>query len=227
MDKYTFNSDKISVWQQCRRKFYLKYIKEIKVPDIENNLELGKSVHALINYYLKGYEVDFLLKNASDDVRNVWKVAKKSNFLSKKDVFLTEWQFNCNLKGADYWLNGRIDAVFFDRNTSKYTIIDWKTGQNIPKDAKLNPQTMIYLYSFFKAQNDLKISLNHADLAFEYVKISDSIMTTRIDYSSELEKAYEKRLLVTFKEIENEKDFSRAEVCTSKYCEYSNICGNL
>jgi hypothetical protein len=226
MDKFTFNSDKILVWQQCRKKFYLKYIKEIKVPELENNFEFGKSVHALINYYLKGFEVDFLVKNASDDIKNTWKIINTGNFLCKNSVFLTEWQFNCNLKGTDYWLNGRIDAIFLDKNTSKYTIIDWKTGQNIPKDAKFNPQTMIYLFSFFKAQNDLRISLNQADLAFEYVKISDSIMTTRIDYSPELEKAYERKLLETFEEIENEKNFPKAEVCTSKYCEYKNICGN-
>ncbi len=227
MDKNTFTSDKISTWQLCRKKYYLKYIKEIKVPQIENQFELGKSVHALINYYLKGYEVDFLLKSTSKDIEQTWNTIKNSDCLSLDNVFLTEWKFNCNIKGTDYWLNGRIDAVFFDKKSSKYTIIDWKTGQNIPKNPENNPQTILYLYSFFKAQKDLKISLKQEELAFEYVKISDSIVSKQVNYSADLEKVYEDFLINTLHEIENERKFDKLDTCPSKFCEYANICENI
>ncbi len=227
MDNYTFNSDKFLTWHECRKKYYLKYIKEIKVPQIENQFELGKSVHALINYYLRGFDVKPLLKNASDDIKQAWNVITSSNFLSANNVFLTEWQFNCSLKNTEYWLSGRIDAVFYDGLTSKYTIVDWKTGQTIPKNAEMNPQTILYLYSFFKAQNDLKISFKQDDLAFEYVKISECITTKRVNYSAKLENIYEDYLIATLQDIENELEYNRTDCCTSKFCEYANICQNI
>ena len=146
----TFVSDQFECWQKCQKLYYYKYVKELNWPDTEQDYRLGISVHALINYYLKGFNVDNLLIHADNDVIDCWNNIK-SNSLFDNKVLLTEWSFNSRIKNSNYWLNGRIDAVFYNEKEKKYIIADWKTGE-LPKHPEKKFQHKIYLYSFFNAQ---------------------------------------------------------------------------
>lgn len=221
MNKNSFNHDKFNTWENCRKKYYFKYLKELKWPDFSNDYKLGTSVHALINYYLKGHKIDHLLENAEDDIKQVWNVIKNHPILKNK-VIATEWGFNTRVGSTNYWLNGRIDAILFDSETNKYIIADWKTGI-VPKNFDKNFQHKLYLYSFFKGQKDLGLNIRQKDLIFQYVKISDRVDIFSIPYSQEKEKEYEEILAENISNMENCTDYFKTGSCP-KECQYKYLC---
>jgi hypothetical protein len=223
MDKNTFNHDKFNTWEKCKRRYYLKYIKELKWPESEDNYRLGKSIHALIDYHLRGLKIDHLLKNADEDVKEHWEFMQNLPIMSN-DLIITEWAFNSRIGNTKYWINGRIDAVFYDKAQNKYIIADWKTGQSIPKDPENSFQSILYLYGFFKGHKDLKLNLSHKDVAFQYIKTLDVNIPAPVLYSPEKEKEYEQIFLSKINQMENEQHFEKKEPCPLKNCQYAAIC---
>lgn len=223
MDKNVFISDSFNTWKTCKKRYYFKYINGLNWAEGENNFKLGKSVHALINYYLRGFNIDKLLLNADEDIKNSWDVIENHPILKNK-VIATEWTFNSKIKNTKSWLNGRIDAIFYDSDDKKYIIADWKTGQNIPKDPDNSFQCMIYLYSFYNAQKDLRLEFAHDELVFQYVKISDKVEIYSIPYSQEKEKIFGRIFEDLVNEIESEKIFNNSNPCALKNCQYKILC---
>jgi hypothetical protein len=225
MHKYTYSRDQLEVWQECRRKYYLKYKKNLRLPDKQSNFELGKNLHSLVNYYLKSHDVSVFEKNMDAETANHW-IAVKNHPIIKTKLICTEWSFNAKIGDSKYWLNGRIDAVFYDEKKSKYTITDWKTGQHIQDETEESFQTKTYLYSFFRVQQDLKISLAQEQLEFLYIKTPEC-KEIKIDYSAQKEKIYEKHFLDIIKNIEsfdfNQKiPFDKKEKCQK--CQFKVFC---
>ena len=62
----TFNNSMFETWITCEKKFFLKYIKGIKIPQNDTIFELGKKVHAMINYKLQGFDMA-LMEKACDE----------------------------------------------------------------------------------------------------------------------------------------------------------------
>ncbi|MFH0702395.1 MAG: PD-(D/E)XK nuclease family protein [bacterium] len=225
MEKNVFISDQFNIWEKCKKRYYFKYIKELNLPEPEADYKYGKSVHALINYYLRGFKTDHLLKNADEKIKNTWDIIKNHPILANK-VIATEWTFNSKINNTKYWLNGRIDAVFYDEEQNKYIIADWKTGENIPKNPEYSYQCMIYLYSFFNSYKDLKLNcdLNQDNLIFQYVKISDYVEVFSIPFSEQKEKEYEEILINNIYNMENSSVFPETNPCSVKNCQYKCLC---
>jgi len=226
MKNNLLNHDRFNTWQTCRKKYYFKYIKELKYPEFHQDYELGKSVHALIDYHLRGLETELFLQNADNKIIDRWNAIKNHPILDKK-VIKTEWGFNTNLKGTPCWLIGRIDAVFFDEENGKYIIADWKTGV-IPKNIDTNFQHQIYLYALYQSRKDLGIDFNPENLVFQYFKIiPDSVEITEITFSEEKLLEYEKNFVKIINKIENTVDFPAQENCQVKICPYNRLCKNI
>lgn len=225
MTNSTYISNQFDVWEKCRKQYYYKYVKKLILPEQESNYKLGREVHALINYYLKGFNIEHLLKHADEDVIKLWNTIKDHNLLKNK-IIATEWSFNSRIKDSNYWLNGRIDAVFYDKAKNNCILVDWKTGQNIPENPEYNYQCMIYLYSFFKGHKDFGLNLNQNEMIFQFVKISDSIDIISIPYSGEKQEEYEKIFLEKIMEIESEKEFDKINPCKTKFCQYKRFCNS-
>lgn len=225
MKNMLLNHDCFNTWQTCRRKYYYKYIKELKLPEFHEDYELGKSVHALIDYHLRGLKTAHLLENASSEVINCWNSIKTNPIFDKK-VIATEWSFNCAFSSQTCWLIGRIDAIFFDEEKNKYIIADWKTGKFIPKKIDTNFQHKLYLYAFYQSRKDLGLDFEPKNLCFQYFKIlPDSVEITEIDFSEENLLEYEKTFAYIIKKMESIKEISKQDSCPDKYCQYKGICG--
>lgn len=227
MNKNTFIHDQFNTWKKCKKRYYLKYIKELNLPELQVDFKLGKSVHALINYRLKGFDVDFLVEKADLNIKNVWELIKTDSEIQellKNKLIVTEWGFNSRIGETNNWLVGRIDAVFYDEVAKKYIIADWKTGKFIPKNTDDNFQHIVYLYAFYNAHKDLGLDIKPDDLVFQYVKIRDDVEINSIPYSEEQYLQDEKLLEKCVKEIEIEKDFNPAEPCGIKGCRYRALC---
>ena len=65
----SFSPNMLKTFEQCSRKFYFKYIKNISMPVNDEVFELGKNIHALASYYLKKENIDVYAK-LKDDVMN-------------------------------------------------------------------------------------------------------------------------------------------------------------
>ncbi|MEI7474196.1 MAG: PD-(D/E)XK nuclease family protein [bacterium] len=221
MTKSIFNHDRFNIWDICKRQYYYKYIKRLNIPEIQSDFYLGKAIHKLIEYYLKGHEISHLLKNADTEVVNMWEIIKASNLL-KQELVATEWQFWTPLSDSGSWLSGRIDAVFKDKDNKIY-VIDWKTGQKIPSDDK-NYQSIIYLYSFYKAQKSLKLKFPHENLVFSFIRIAEEIEIKEIEYSEEKEMEYETLLLEKINEMDQISIYSRNEAKHCIYCNFFSFC---
>lgn len=224
MHKYTYTNSQLNTWCECKRKYYFKYVKKINIPEKKTNFELGRNVHALINYYLKGHDIAIIEKNLDEETTNHWYAVKNYPLLKNKTI-KSEWEFNSRVGDTKYWLNGRVDAIFLDGN-SKIIIADWKTGQNIPKNPETSLQASVYLYSVFRAQKDLKLSINYEDLSFFYIKTPEC-KEVCINYSAEKEKMYEKTFLNIINEVETFDFDKKIQVTQNKKCQncpYSAFC---
>lgn len=218
MNRDIYISDQFNTLRRCNRLYWLKYIRGLNVTDLAQDYFLGKSVHALVNYHLKGYDVGFLLQNADAEVTSRWNLLK-DKWLKDKTAIKSESSFMCRLSSTSFWLKGRMDAVFFDEKKNLYTIADWKTGENIPSNPYENFQHIVYLYSFFKLMQQQNRQIRHEDLIFKYIKISDVIEEHDFHYSKELEVSYEKLMLKnvkTIKLLENGELSAGVKECTIK-----------
>jgi len=222
-----FVSDRFETWRTCHYKYYLKYIKQLRLPEPKANYELGKTIHALVCYYLRGFEITPLEESLDVEKLNHWNSLKNHPIITNK-LIATEWRFEARVNGTDSWLNGRIDAVFYDTEADKYIIADWKTGQNLPKEPEDSFQTRIYLYSFFKAQKDLKLDFPHEKLVFQYIKTAaEAEAAEPIYYSHEKEIEYENQFRTLIEEIHCSENFPPREDAGSKsckYCPYQKFC---
>lgn len=224
MDNMTYNHDKFNTWKNCQKRYYFKYLKELNWPEFSADYKLGTSIHSLMDYYLRGLNVDNLLINAEEDIKTVWNNIKQHEILNNI-VLATEWGFNCRIGKSDFWINGRIDAIFYDCKINKYIIADWKTGI-IPKNPEDSFQHIIYLYAFYKCHKDLKLNISPEDLIFQYIKVSGDIETVSIEFSQELLIEFEAKLLDKISEINSASEFSPNNCCEKfmSNCQYRCLC---
>ncbi len=162
----TFSANMIKVFDECPQKYYLIYEKGISLPQDKTPAKEGENIHALISYYLKGYNIDKLINVLNEKEKALWQNFLELKF-TQKDVEACEKSFNYNFDGLN-WLTGRIDAIIKEENT--FVIYDWKTGK-IPSNPEESPQTIIYLFSIFaKLKQQNKIN-NYNDLKMVYLNL--------------------------------------------------------
>ena len=140
----------LKTYEQCKKKFFLQYVRNIYMPKSETNFETGKNIHAIARYYLSGLDIKKFENSLSESELKLWKDLQNNEFFCKTPV-KTEFQLNFKLKNL--WFGGRIDAIVKEKNN--YYILDYKTG-NAPKDAKYDYQTMIYLLATSKYLDAVK-----------------------------------------------------------------------
>ncbi len=221
MELYT--NSMLKDWKTCTNRYYFKYVKKISIPKSEENFELGRKVHALISYYLNGFDMGIMEKCAGEEVLKHYK-SILAHPLLKQEHFLSEWGFTTSVGDTNNVFVGRIDAIFHDKENNKFTIADWKTGMNIPKIASLDVQAQIYLYAFYRAQKDLGIKFAPEDLSFVFVQ-TPSLNESRVDFSKELYERFEEDFLNEIKAMQNCKaPISAQDKPACKFCEYRFMC---
>ncbi len=223
MQENIFTHDHFNTWQVCKGRYYFKYIKKLNWPDFDGDYELGQNFHALIDYFLRGFNVDNLLQDASEEVKDCWSRIKDHPVLHKK-IIKTEWGFNSRIENTDNWLTGRIDAIFYDPGESKYIIADWKTGKYIPKKIDPNFQHKIYLYAFYRGRKDLNLDFKPGQLEFQYIKIQDEVSINTISFSADKETEFAGNFLNIIENINNTEHFRSSDCCPLKHCAYKNLC---
>ena len=221
MELYT--NSMLKDWKTCKNKYFYKYIKKVIIPKSEENFELGRKVHAMISYYLNGFDMTLMEKAAGEEVLSHYKSILKHPLLEQAH-FLSEWGFNVSVGDTKDIFTGRIDAVFYDKKNNKYTIADWKTGMKIPENPVSDVQAQIYLYAFYRAQNDLGIKFLPEDLSFVFVQ-TPSLNESRVDFSKELYEKFENDFISEIKAMKKcPIPEAYEEIHECRFCEYKYMC---
>ena len=209
-----YSPNMLKTFKSCPLKYKFKYIDKISLPQKASFFEKGKKVHALANYYLKGFDISKLEPTLNENEKEAWKNLKNNEFFNMKCV---NSEYNLACKIEDFWVGGRLDAIVKQEDT--YYILDYKTG-SIPKSPESDYQTMVYLLclssaSFVTSKDSLK---------FVYIDLKNN-QNCVIDFSKEKKVEYEKAITTICSNIENiniPEDIEHKKMCD--FCEYKKIC---
>jgi ATP-dependent exoDNAse (exonuclease V) beta subunit len=110
--------------------------------------EIGNIVHERIDYFLKNKnaEITDVPGKAQKRIEQFKKYYKKHNL--KEKFVSSEFQFLFPKNGVN--ISGTIDAIFYDKNTDKWIIIDWKTRKKVSAK-KTSEESQLKIYKEFWA----------------------------------------------------------------------------
>lgn len=202
----------MKIFEECKQKYIYMYIDKINLPQNKYFFEKGKNIHAMANYFLKGYDISKLENILSDEEKNIWDYLKNPEYF-KYDVINSEYQLSCKLN--DNWIGGRLDALV--RNKEDYFILDYKTGA-IPPNPEFDYQTMVYLLCADK------LIKKYNSLTFIYVDLKNK-SEKQITFSKDLKLKYEERINKILNEITLAKFSNQKMLKNNKcICDYYCIC---
>lgn len=211
-----FSPNMLKTFGECQKKFFLKYIQKLSVPQRSAIFEKGKKIHALANYYLNGANIEKMEKTLTPDEKIAWE-SLKSNKYFKLKMINTEYNLSC--KVDKYWVGGRLDAFMAEENN--YFILDYKTG-NIPSNAQQDFQTIVYLLA---ADKFLAKKGGYKSLKFVYIGLKNNV-ENEILLEESLKKQMTEKIISTCEKIDfaiNSNIFTKNdERCC--HCEYYKIC---
>lgn len=197
----------LKTFEQCPRKFYLKYVKKISMPINNDIFELGKNIHALASYYLKKENLYKMEQSLNDREKPIWEYLKNTNYFSYECI---NTEYNLSVKIGDYFYGGRLDALV--KKDEQYYILDYKTG-SAPKNARYDFQTIIYLLA-------VNAFYNTNNITFVYLDLKNNA-EVKIELTPELINEYQKRLTDTANRIKSGEFTKKSKDCN---CEYNIIC---
>lgn len=215
----TFTSDHFETYKRCPKAYYYKYIKGIKFALQKDTYKLGRSIHSLVYYRLRGLLLSKIEANLDELTKENWQNVSKNPLLSKK-LICAEWGFDISL-AENIWLNGRIDAVF--EHNGQYIIADWKTGENLPYNPQEKYQAMIYMYAFYKSQRDLGLEFEPKQLKFIFVSTKKENLEKEIACSDEMILEIEQNLTGMVEDITATIDFEPNKKSCA-FCDFAHLC---
>lgn len=212
-----FSPNMLKTFEQCRQKFFFKYVEKISMPQKPSVFEKGKKIHALASYLLNKNDISKMEQTLNSEEKIFWQALKNNKYLSLEVIAA---EYNLSFKTGDFRIGGRIDAIV--KKGNDYFILDYKTG-NIPQHPENDFQTMIYLLAAEKMLTQKNIPF--VSLTFVYIGLKQG-EEKLIPLSEELKKTYEEKLSQICKKINFTCDanvFSKT-LTACKYCEYNKIC---
>lgn len=214
MNTYTMNM--IRLYKDCPKAFFYCYKKNISIPSAQTFALEGKRLHALINFYLKGFNIEKLKTALNEKEAVLFENFCNLEILNSK-VIDTEFSFNVKLD--EFWLAGRCDALF--KKDEKFVVADWKTGK-LPKKPDSDLQTIFYLYSIFTILKSKNLIKNEEELSLVYFSLKSKELAV-VDYSPEQRKKHENILKEAVKMLEADSNFDEnAQSCA--FCAYKKLC---
>ncbi len=219
-----YSPNMLKTFKSCPLKYKFKYIDRISLPQKSSFFEKGKKVHALANYYLKGFDISKFEPTLNENEKNAWNILKNNEFFNKKYV---NSEYNLSCKIGDFWIGGRLDAIVKENfneiknqdNQEIYYILDYKTG-SIPKNPEYDYQTMVYLLCLSSAP----FITPEDKIKFVYIDLKNN-QNCIIDFTQERKIEYHNAITEICSNIENAQfpeEIEHKKMC--EFCEYKKIC---
>lgn len=208
----------IKSFLECPYKYNFIYNEHLDFPSDDVQAEMGKKLHSLINYYYKGYNISKIIKadlfKKDEQLTVLWQ-----NFLNSapKNVINSEFVFNTKLSD-NYRLTGRVDAL--QKTSDGYAILDWKTGKSSLLSENSAPQTMVYMYCFYKILSEKKKIKSYENLSMKYIFLSENNVKT-VKFNEERFFEFEKFLIEYSQKIS---DFDKTMTPLKNSCKDFDNC---
>lgn len=193
-----FSPNMLKTFTECPRKYELKYVKQITMPQKISTFEKGKKIHALANYYLRGDDISKLEKTLDKNELYTWEILKSNEYFQKTCI-KSEYYLSCKIN--DFWIGGRLDALVQDEN--HFYILDYKTG-SIPENPEYDWQTAVYLLAINKFLKDTNA------VFFIYIDLKNNL-NYKIPLTKELELKYMEGITNICTKINRTNEFARNE----------------
>ncbi|BAF71145.1 PD-(D/E)XK nuclease family protein [Sulfurovum sp. NBC37-1] len=237
----TWSASRLKTWLECKRKYYYRYIKNIKAKE-EDELNEGAFLHTLLEQLYKEQDsyasekeltkrlhalMDELLleEDAKNRYRKLLWREKLKGFVKKEiDHFKAEWRVverELEVVGEIGGLKfkGRIDRI--DQNATDTLVLDYKSGRVEKEPKKLNPEKI----------SDFQMSIYRQLLQNRYQNISLAFVNILEKGEKQQVTLLEERnalLAEHIIDLKQTKSFV-AEKCDDlqkcTYCEFALMCG--
>jgi len=202
----------MKIFEECQQKYLYMYVDKINLPQNKYFYEKGKNIHAMANYFLKGFDTKKLEQALNYEEKKVWTYLKSSKYF-KYDVINSEYQLTS--KVDEYWIGGRLDALV--KNNNDYYILDYKTG-SIPQNPEYDYQTMVYLICA------AKLLKKYDSLTFVYLDLKNNDEKV-IQFSENLKNEYLEKIKKVLFNINLVKNSHSVLLKNNKCnCDYYCIC---
>ncbi len=239
-DYFLFTQNSLATYEKCPLKFKKRYLENLKwdsFPDerVKVSLERGNNFHVAAHRYFM--MIDTGLDDDSEEFGelNDWLESLVKDFqIDNKKRYLPEYKLR--MSKGDLKLEANFDLLIVEDN--RIQIWDWKTHSSQTKEKRIKQinrlnqslQTIVYLY-VLGAQSHLiggkEIPLENITMNYWQPQYPNHL--TKIDYSEELHKTFERKLKKLIKEIHNF-DYSTFDknkyIKQCKFCEFNWFCNN-
>jgi len=232
-DRFVFSQSSLQDYVDCPRRFELKYLQRQRWPapevddllEFERRMEQGERFHHLVHQHLVGIPAPMLLKRIEDaTVRGWFETYLKQGLEGVPPKRRPEMLLTVPL--GEYALLAKFDLVAL--SAEKALIMDWKTGQHIPKSDTLarRLQTIVYRYVLAKGGASLNggVPILPEQIEMVYWYAAHEGATRRFPYDAAQLAADEAYLLQLVEEIHTRAEFpltERIERC--KFCVYRSL----
>lgn len=176
LNDFQFSQASLQDFQDCRRRFYLRYVEKLGWPAIETEpallneklIQQGADFHRLVHQFFLGVSPNLLSQMVSGENLEVW----WENFLTNLPATTTNQLFPERVLTthlAGYGLLAKFDLIVLE-DRDKFLIYDWKTSQKPGLHSWLMErlQTKVYPYVFAKTGH---ILLNGEEVDPENIKM--------------------------------------------------------
>ena len=160
----TFSVNSLKLLDKNIEDFINKYILHLDFLSYNQSAKSGERLHAMISYYLKGFDITKLTNSLNRDEKEILEKTltldifkEKEKFIKSEETFLIK----CCKDDLIFYLSGRFDAIFKDGE--KFIIYDWKS-KNIPQNPQDDLQSIVYLYCASKIFNTKNIAIKYISL---------------------------------------------------------------
>lgn len=183
----TFSTNSLKILDKSLEDFERKYIFKLDFFGTKNEAaKRGEALHSIIFYYLSGFDTKKIETALLNEEKELFEKFKK-HFEAKKEILKLEETFLTkeNYNGLTFYLTGRFDAVF--KENDEIVIYDWKS-KNVPKNAKDDLQTVVYLMCakeifnsenvsicYFALENEEKLKIKY-DPKADYLRVIGEIV---------------------------------------------------
>lgn len=236
----TWSSSRLKTFLECKRKYYYKYIQEVKAKK-EEEMNEGAFLHALLEHLFKGQSQYFSIKEMEEKLcrlmdqllveedaktnyrKLLWREKLKGFIASQVAHFESGWEvverekeFSGEIGGLRF--KGRIDRI--DQDATRTLVLDYKSGSTAEAQKSRNLETLkdfqMSIYHHLLEKKYQNVSLAFVKL-FEEGKVEE---ITALEAKNELlaEHIIELKQMSSFVAEKCEK----LSACT--YCEYQLMC---
>ena len=234
MSELTLSYSKKDMFETCKYRYYLHYIRKAKPTDTVISLLFGGMIHDVIakaeqngkeplKIYIKLTEaengfIDLPEYTIGLDLIGNWQEWQK-NRPEDEIVKAIEISFKIFTPSGILFF-GKFDRIAYIPSKDLWLITDYKTGKNkVPRNkVKSNLQLNAYILGFLTKN---KVPREKVRAQFLYLKDLD---TRGVGGNYAQTSAVEKDIERTYHEIMKEELFPRSEGWFCKYCQYKSFC---